>query len=287
MTDYDAGRARATWELEAMKGEQTIARLKKGLLELEQIQQRVGKASFGASGSGAAVNSTNALSAAQARALKTTSDLALSEQKLRSEEQRTAREIANTAKAQDQAATAALRRSQAEARASAPRGSRGGGPTLPRSAEFFGPEAIGQLLGVSLGPQLVTQAIGFAKSAATEALALRETQNSLRVVAGDTKTYNNILTEAKRQQVLFGGTLQDNIAGLQGLAITSRSSGAALTTLIDLSKRLAVLDPAQGAEGARIALNEALSGDPTSLAKRYEIPRAALAKLRDTSLPVA
>jgi hypothetical protein len=48
-----------------------------------------------------------------------------------------------------------------------------------------------------------------------------------------------------------------------------------------------VLDPAQGAEGARIALSEVLSGDPRSLSRRYEIPLAALEKIKDESKPVA
>jgi len=138
-------------------------------------------------------------------------------------------------------------------------------------------------LGIGFGlQQLVSGGI----QAGGAALELRETKNSLKAVAGDLTTYNQTIGAAREQQRLFGGSLQENIEGLSGLTITARSSGAQLQSLIGLSQRLAVLDPAQGAGGARIALNEALSGDPTSLAKRYEIPRAALAKLRDTTLPV-
>jgi hypothetical protein len=108
----------------------------------------------------------------------------------------------------------------------------------------------------------------------------------LRALAGTTSNYNQIVEIAKEQQRLFGGTLESNIAGIQGLVVSARASGASLKQLIDLSQRLAVLDPAQGAEGARIALSEALAGDPASLARRYEIPRKELAKLRDESLSV-
>ncbi len=133
----------------------------------------------------------------------------------------------------------------------------------------------------------VQQVIAFGSAAAGSALQLRETQNGLRAIAGSVATYNQALATARQQQILFGGTLQENIEGLTGLTITARQSGASLQTLVDLSQRLAILDPSQGAAGARIALSEALSGDPTSLARRYEIPRAALAKLRDESTTTA
>lgn len=154
------------------------------------------------------------------------------------------------------------------------------GAALPRTFAGFtsgGLGQIGALAGVNLGAQALVDSGG-------QALALRETKNGLQAVAGSAENYAKVLQIARQQQELFGGTLQENIEGLTGLTITSRQSGAQLETLIDLSQRLAVLDPSQGAAGARIALSEALSGDPTSLAKRYEIPRAALAKLRDESI---
>jgi hypothetical protein len=203
------------------------------------------------------------------------------------EEQKLAKETANAAAAQDRAAKASIQ--LAKARDTKPAGNNGS-PALPRTFAGFTPQGFNQALGaaglVTFGPQLIGQAVQFGEAVGQDALALRETQNSLKAVAGDTQTYNRVLAAAREQQRLFGGSLQENIEGLQGLTITSRSSGAQLKTLIDLSQRLGVLDPAQGASGARIALNEALSGDPTSLAKRYEIPRVALAKLRDTTIPV-
>ena len=143
--------------------------------------------------------------------------------------------------------------------------------------------AVGTL-GVAFGVQ---QLISFGVESGRAALQLRETENTLRALAGSTANYNQVISTARQQQVLFGGSLQENIAGLQGLVITSRSTGAELNTLINLSQRLAVLDPAQGAEGARIALSEVLSGDPRSLARRYEIPLSALSKIKDESIPVA
>jgi hypothetical protein len=215
---------------------------------------------------------------------------AVEAQKLATEEQKTAREASNTAAAQDRAAKSALSLAAAQAKAAKAAQNGGDGPALPRTFAGFTPQGLNQAAGAfglaTIGPQVIGQTISLGIESGKAALALRETKNSLRAVSGDLTTYNTTLQAARDQQRLFGGTLQENIEGLSGLTITARSSGASLQSLIGLSQRLAVLDPAQGASGARIALNEALSGDPTSLAKRYEIPRAALAKLRDTALPV-
>jgi hypothetical protein len=230
------------------------------------------------------------LQLAQQRTAQTANQAAVAAQRLATEENKTAREAANTAAAQDRAAKSALSLAAAQQKAAQQAQGGGLGPALPRTFAGFTPGGLNQAAGAfglaTIGPQVIGQTIQLGIESGKAALALRETKNSLRAVAGDLTTYNTTLAAAKDQQRLFGGTLQENIEGLSGLTITARSSGASLQALIGLSQRLAVLDPAQGAQGARIALNEALSGDPTSLAKRYEIPRAALAKLRDTALPV-
>lgn len=146
-----------------------------------------------------------------------------------------------------------------------------------------------------LGPAaLATAAVGgiyaaihAGQEAVGDALALREQQNSLRAVTGDFARYNEAVRTAKDQQLLFGGTIKDNIDGVQGLAITAKETGASLADLIDLSQRLTLKSPEQGAGGSRIALVEALSeGNIRSLRQRFEIPAAALEKLKDQSLSV-
>jgi hypothetical protein len=135
--------------------------------------------------------------------------------------------------------------------------------------------------------QLLERAISGTIEAVGDALALREQQNSLRAVTGSIAGYTEALTTAKEQQLLFGGTIRENIDGVQGLAITAKETGASLADLIDLSQRLTLKSPEQGAAGARIALVEALSeGNIRSLRQRFEIPAAALAKLKDQSLSV-
>ncbi len=230
---------------------------------------------------------------------------ALSAQKLATEQQRTvtsatnagraqqqlARDTANAAAAQDRATAAALRRRQAEERAARQSQNGGLGAALPRTFAGFTGGGLAQAAGAfglaTIGPQLVGQAISAGVEAGKASLALERTLRLTRELTGTQAVYNRVIETARKQQELYGGSLQENIAGIQGLVVTARSTGAELTTLINLSQRLAVLDPAQGTEGARIALSEILAGDPRSLSRRYEIPLAALEKIKDESIPVA
>lgn len=191
-------------------------------------------------------------------------------------DQRLARETANAAAAQDRAASAALRRAAAEQRAA--QAAQGTGGIRGAVASGITDAAVGGLTGLAAGV-----GVGQAVQAGNDALELRRTLALTRELTGSTEQYTTVLEAARQQQRLYGGTIRDNIAGIQGLVITARSSGAQLEQLIGLSQRLALLDPSQGPEGARIALSEALSGDPRSLALRYEIPRTALRELTDAS----
>lgn len=134
--------------------------------------------------------------------------------------------------------------------------------------------------GIAVGVQ---QIVSFGQESITLANRTNDAKRALEALAGSPRLYAEALAVARTQQGLFGGSLEENISGIQGLITVSRSSGVELQKLIDITQRLSIKDPAQGVSGARIALNEALAGDPTSLAKRYEIPRAALAKIRDES----
>ncbi|MGG4142961.1 hypothetical protein ABEW34_07495 [Paenibacillus algorifonticola] len=58
-----------------------------------------------------------------------------------------------------------------------------------------------------------------------------------------------------------------------------------LRELTNIAERLAILDPMQGLEGAAVALRELNSGDITSLAERFEIPRSVLKEIKN--LPLA
>ncbi len=154
--------------------------------------------------------------------------------------------------------------------------------TIPKTTS-----ALHQLAGAA-GPLAAAFAVDTLRQYGQEAILLanrtKDAKSALETLAGSPRLYAEALQAATTQQRLFGGSLADNIQGIQGLITVARSSGAELTQLIDLSQRLSIKDPTQGIAGARTALNEALEGDPSSLARRYEIPKAALAALRDESI---
>lgn len=110
---------------------------------------------------------------------------------------------------------------------------------------------------------------------------LEKQQAILRGLSGDTATYEKNLSTARQQQEKFGGSLADNVEGVANFANLSRRTGVEIGKLTDLARGLATIDPAQGFKGAGIALKEFFSGDITSLARRFEIPRDALNGIKD------
>lgn len=305
---FDAGEARAVYRLSTDEFDRSIARIKARYAELAQQQQQA-SARIPAP---AAVPDTAGITAAQARASRAASQLATEQgraavqaQRLATEEQRTATAAAQASAAQVRAEQTALRLAAAQKRAAEQAaktavglGKVGGLPILPRTVERFGTEAIDQfrsgLLGL-VGPAAIAGAavagVGVAFSKGIEAggaaLRLDRVERTTRAIANTTTAYNAVVAEARRQQSLFGGTLAENLEQLSGFAVQARLSGAEIGKLTNIAQRLAVLDPAQGIAGASIALREALSGDPVSLARRFEIPRAALKGLRDESATTA
>jgi hypothetical protein len=134
---------------------------------------------------------------------------------------------------------------------------------------------------------MVQQLLSFGTALGQAALGLEKARSTAQLLAGDSARYNEVIAIARQNQILFGGSLQENVQGLASLAGQARKSGIELSTLNDLSQRLNLLSPEQGLEGAAIALREALAGDTTSLVERFELPRLELAKLRDASLTAA
>lgn len=280
---YNAGSAVATYDLDIRPAKRAVAEMQRELRALEQAARGLGRGGalpgLGGAGAGARARAADEAALARALAQRTTAEnqAAISAQRLAQAQQNTAAAGARAEAAQSRAAQAALRLEQAQARAVR--------PTRSLAEALTGLQNAAGLVGVGLSAAAVgAGVVGFVQQGARMSLQLEQTLRLTRELAGSQETYNTVLAAAREQQRLYGGTLQENIAGIQGLVITARSSGAELEQLIGLSQRLSLLDPAQGAQGARIALSEALSGDPRSLALRYEIPRSALEKLKDESL---
>lgn len=68
-----------------------------------------------------------------------------------------------------------------------------------------------------------------------------------------------------------------------GIAPSIRGTNIELQKMVDISSRLQLFDPAQGAQGASIALREFIAGDYLSLSRRFEMDRRALQEIIQVS----
>jgi hypothetical protein len=93
------------------------------------------------------------------------------------------------------------------------------------------------------------------------------------------------IVQALRQEAArspFGDA--ETIAAGRTLITVSDGTTESLLHLVQVSERLAAIDPAQGLEGASVALREAMSGDFQSVAERFELSRASLQRWREQGL---
>jgi hypothetical protein len=104
---------------------------------------------------------------------------------------------------------------------------------------------------------------------------------TVNALSGSFQGFNQVLALATMQQAKFGGTLEENLQGFNSLIPVAKRYGADLLQLDNIARRLAVIDPVQGFQGASIALKEFFSGDITSLSRRFEIDRKTLNSIKD------
>lgn len=144
-----------------------------------------------------------------------------------------------------------------------------------------------KLIGAYFAVTRAAQAFGATIEAGNQ---LEKAQATFRGLSGSAEAYEKNLAAARAQQDRFGGSLQDNIEGLSTFANLAKRTGIDINQLANTARALAIVDPAQGFKGASIALKEFFSGDITSLARRFEIPRDRLNELKElaqTDAPAA
>lgn len=115
---------------------------------------------------------------------------------------------------------------------------------------------------------------------------LEKTNFTIRALSQSQSRYNEILQVAYREQNLYGGSLRQNMQDLTGFIYLSNQTGVSLQNLLNIAKRLAILDPTQGISGASVALKEFFSGDIQSLSRRFEIDRNTLNSMKDLTTSV-
>jgi len=137
------------------------------------------------------------------------------------------------------------------------------------------------LVSLRIGFQAVSQVAKIFGDAINSGNELEKTLTTFRVLSGSSTQYATNLSLARAEQAKFGGSLNDTVDGMSSFANLSNRTGVEIDKLTRLARALATVDPAQGFKGAGIALKEFFSGDITSLARRFEIPRSVLNDLKN------
>ena len=297
MTDYNAGSARATYELDISPFRQNLAEIKRGYAEIARAAAQARQIPSGTQtvvprreapnarpvGGGSGVNASAAeaqrAAVAAARLAAEQNKAALAAQRLSTEQQRTAAQLANTERAETQAAAAALRYSQQQARANAAAsGGRSGFGQLASGIQ--GVQAALGAVGIGLGAAQLLQG---ALAAGRYSASLGQTEGVLRQLAGSQQRYGELTRIAAENQRLFGGTLADNYAPLTGVLALSNQTGASLQQLNQASQLLLAKAPTKNAGDAFFGLGEFLSSNGAeaalSLADQFNLSKKALAEL--------
>lgn len=150
------------------------------------------------------------------------------------------------------------------------------GGLFRRLGQFAG-RALSIFGGLQFAIGGTAQAIG---ALVEQANRLDRAAATVNALSGSFQGFSRVLALAATQQQKFGGTLEENLQGFNSLIPISKRYGADLLQLDNIARRLAVIDPLQGFQGASIALKEFFSGDITSLSRRFEIDRKTLNSIK-------
>ena len=125
-------------------------------------------------------------------------------------------------------------------------------------------------------PRQIAQTI---QSVAEPALGATRTMVTAQGLARSPEVYTAALGAASTQQSMFGGSLTSNLGQITSFIPLTNAYGVDINQVVNVARKLAAFDPAQGMEGASIAIKEFLSGNVASLSRRFEINRSSLSKI--------
>lgn len=137
----------------------------------------------------------------------------------------------------------------------------------------------GALLGVGAGfVKAASAGLGFNNS-------MEQATARINAFTGDAAATADILEMVRARAAKTPFAFEEMAAAAASLGPVSRSSGVDLETLISKAEILAASNPAQGFEGAVLALKEATGGDWTSIIERFDLPRQRLKELAAQGVP--
>lgn len=126
---------------------------------------------------------------------------------------------------------------------------------------------------------LPRQVANTVQQSAEPALNAARTMVTAQGLARSPEVYTAALGAASTQRDLFGGSLTSNLQKVTSFIPLTNAYGVDINKVTNVARKLAAFDPAQGMEGASIAIKEFLSGNVASLSRRFEINRSALSKI--------
>jgi hypothetical protein len=115
---------------------------------------------------------------------------------------------------------------------------------------------------------------------------LQQTEAQLRALTGSAAGAQEVMALIKQEADQVPSVpLQDLARAATSLQPATKMANASLEELLDTAELLAASNPEEGISGASFALREAVSGDYTSLIERFNMPRAAINKLKEEGVP--
>lgn len=151
--------------------------------------------------------------------------------------------------------------------------------TLSGLAKVTGGIALGGVAGLAAGLG-ATAIAGLKFNNSMEQATAR-----INAFTGDADETAKILEMVRDRASRTPFAFEEMAAAAASLGPVARSSGVDLETLISKAEILAASNPAQGFEGAVLALKEATGGDWTSIVERFDLPRQRLKELADQGVP--
>lgn len=147
-------------------------------------------------------------------------------------------------------------------------------------------------LGIGSGAALVQQGIGLltqgvqaGKSAFIDYNSeIDNTRAQLLAFTRSSTQAESILRDLRTEADKTPFTFRELSGSIATLIPVSKQTGDSLTSLISLAETLAALNPAQGFEGATIALQNAAAGQTQSLQERFNISRTAITRFKEQGL---
>ena len=109
---------------------------------------------------------------------------------------------------------------------------------------------------------------------------LERNVTTFQAITGSVEAAGDVVAALRREAAVSPFNDREILQAGRTLIAVSERSTESLLGLVRVAEILAAMDPAQGLEGAGVALREALSGDFESLIRRFEFSRQAIATWR-------